>query len=862
MKKKNVSVLKSSSQNGLKVGLVGSIGLMGSVALLGNATSVSANTVTAPAEGSQVTPVATNTVTAQDVATAKTNLDTATQAVETQTGIVNDANTVVNNAQTAVDSANTAVKDAQAVADQATPEAITKQQGIVDATQSAINTSQAEISNEKQVINSKQAEVSSQEIIVNQAQADVKSKELDVANAQIVKDQAQAVLDGTGATELYNQKGSLETKVAQDQMTVSDAQTNLNNAQNSDQKLASDIATKTSEVSSKTAQVSTEKSNIDQAKQALNNATTALTNAKSEQAKAQAAVNGINTFVISQEYADTLKAFVNADYGTQLRSDLKSKLDTLSESLKAQNVYKSNANDKLVSIPDVNNMSKDMLQELALFGSDLSNQIRSLFGTVKTVVTPDSIDMSDLVTDGYVADGWGWNSVVTKGHDTIALENAGNNSDIGTSVGIGENLNTISQTTGPTNLDYVKSLIFRAYVDYMYSDTHVSYAHSESISGLSESSSATKTYIGIDISSVEGATSVHVNDVSDSQLVNTPEFDQTVIENSESAATLKAVLEDKNKLLSSAQSNYENAQTSYNSAQTKYALATTQLTALVKQLEALKATPLKTPLAKTQLTAAQNLLANDQASLKAINDSIATLEADVATKKTKLDQAKAILSQKINILTQAKNVLKVDTDKLNSLKSELANLKSVLASDQTRLQSVSARLAVETNLLNSLINADDKLAQAQADLATKEAALADAKAKYDTEKAILDDLIAKQKAAQADYDRLKALYDAYLKAQEEARLAKEKAAIIAKGGIPVAIVNEAGQITGYVDGRVKNESSQQAVSYKPVSHYQAAAYASETQLPTTNESNSVTYSILALSGISISLLFIKKRKED
>ncbi|MGV3323837.1 SEC10/PgrA surface exclusion domain-containing protein [Streptococcus hyovaginalis] len=846
--------------------------------VMGASVTVQAEDVSVPTTNqTEVTP--TETVTAETVATAKTNLDEANQNVSKQTEVVAQAQTEVTAASEVVTSAEEAVSEAQAIKDQATPEAIAEQETVVSNAETGVATAETTIQNDQQAISDKQSEISNQQDVVDSAQDVVDEKATDLEAAKADEQQAQAILDGTGATELYEEQGALEDKVANDQQVVTKAQDELAVAQANDQKLATDISTTTSEVSTKTNEVSSDKSTLDQATASYNTSVTNLNSAQAEKDVAQADVDGINTFVISQEYVDTLKAFTEADYGTQLRADLKTKLNELSTALKAQNVYKSNANDKKVTISDPNNLSKELIQELSLFGADLQNQIRALFGTVPVVVTPDSIDMADLVTDGYVADNWGWDSVVRRGHNNNALDAAGNNADIGTNVGVGENLETFGYELGLTTLDNLKSLIFKAYIDFMYSDSHVSYAHSQSISGLTESQRATKTYIGVDVSVVDGATNIHVNNVNDRQVGNMDQFDATEIQNTETPEALKTVLANKVRALNTAQTAYDSAKANLDTAQTAYNTSKAELVSLVKELETLKATPLQTPSAQAKLTSAQATLAQDQASLETVNDKISTLEADITTKKANLDKAKAVVTEKEQALASATSTLTTEQAKLATLNSELADLQDKLASDETALAKAKETLAVERVLLEQLVNADDNLASALAELAEAEGVLAAARMTLSTEIALLDDLKAKQAISQEEYDRLLALFQA----QEQAKLEEKRQAIENSGQTAIPVVDENGQIVDYVaeipkpsiDSNNQEPTTHiakfvQATLNQMVTHEETLKVVASRQtqntyeapLPNTGDASTATFTLMGMSFLVLGVVGIRKRRLD
>ncbi len=62
---------------------------------------------------------------------------------------------------------------------------------------------------------------------------------------------------------------------------------------------------------------------------------------------------------------------------------------------------------------------------------------------------------ADRVSDGYVADNWGWEAITHQRHDSAALDRAGKSFN---SVSIGENLNTWQGLTGPFTLNDIKNM--------------------------------------------------------------------------------------------------------------------------------------------------------------------------------------------------------------------------------------------------------------------------------------------------------------------------------------------------------------------------------------------------------------------
>ena len=863
--------INSGKKKVLKYGAT-TIALTSSLALSGLSQSIKAEEQTSlPSTSNSAisTPTVTPTVTPTQMEMANQAVIATDTSIQEQTQVVNTATNEVTQANTNVAEKTNEVTNAQEVADNATPTVIANQQNVVSNASEQITTINNEISSTNEQIVEKNNEIGTQTEVVNQENSNVAVKTDNLNAAKDEEKQAQAILDGTGATDLYKKQDSIKSKVIIDNQNVNDANTNLTNAIASDSKLQSETNNKATEVSNKATEVTNLSSQLPNLENNVVNTTNTLNLTKTNLDKAKADVNGINTFVMTNEYANALKLFNSAAPGSYERDLYRTQLNNLSKTLINQNNYKSNTNDKLIEIPDINNLSKDILKELSLFGSELENQIRSYFGTPKTVVSPDSIDMADLVTDGYVADSWGWNEVSKKGHDINALNIPSSDPDTNIGTMVGEDLNTYGTQTYSTNLDHLKYLVFEAYKDYMYLDLPSNYAHARSVSGLSEDSRATTTYIGIDISSVAGATNVHVNNVNNLDIAGVNEFDSTVISNPDTPSNLKASL-------TTAQTAYDKANTANSlaisklaSVNTQYNQAKNELATLVKQLEVLKATPMKTADAQTKLNSAKAILATDQKALNEVNAQISTLESDVATKKANLDIARAEVAKKTEELNNAVQSQKVEENKLDSLKEQLSKLKSTLSTQQIDLANAKINLAVEQTKLFNLTHAQENLDKAKLELMNAEALLSAAKNTLSIEEKKLEELLSAQTIAKQEYAELLALYNE----QEQARLEKEKADILANGEIPIPVYNQKGILISYnSETKTKlNKSDQFLVSIKSSKwndkdnkvNNMNKLVSSEKKLPQTGSNNGIIIMMFGLILVELSQIFgkISNRKQ-
>ena len=319
------------------------------------------------------------------------------------------------------------------------------------------------------------------------------------------------------------------------------------------------------------------------------------------------------------------------------------------------NKYQDNEADKKITISDLNKLSEAQITDLSLYTSSLINQIRSAFGTTETSVSKGSVMATDRVTDGYVADNWGWESISNRRHDSAALACAGKSFN---TVNIGENLNTWQGLTGPFTLNQIKEYIYEAMLDFMFNGQE--WNHARSIAGLT--SDGGETYIGTDLSVVAGAFNVHVNNINENSISFDSSFDTTKIANPYEGSQSQP---SSNANLAAAKAAYEAAKQANDQAQSDLASkkaasesATLKLKNIQSELTALKATASK-------LAAAQTNLSEKQAALKQANQALAFAKNRVAAltnASAKLTAAKGALSTECAKLVE----LSAKRDKLTS----------------------------------------------------------------------------------------------------------------------------------------------------------------------------------------------------
>ena len=790
-------------------------------------------------ESAEVTTQSTETTsvpTKEEVNQAKSELDAANTAVATQETVVENQQNAVNTEAVAVTTAKEELTSAKSIAENATDENIAAASQAVTEAEAKVTETEQAIVNAQNVVSEQEAAIATQEAVVSSAQENVTSKQAEVTSAQAVVDSAQASLDGTGASKVIAAQETAQNNVTTAETAVSTAQDELASALETDAARAISIIEKERAVTSAQKAATTAAETLEAAQSTATSTQATLDSATSALATAKADYDSINTIFVSDEYVEALKNYELGLKGQYDRAAAIAELKALNASLRAANTYKSNANDKLVTISDVNNLSEATITELSLFASDLMNQVRTKFGTPLTAVTTSSVAVADMVTDIYVSDNYGWTSIVEGSHNDNALDTTGDRFN----VAVGENLNTWSRTTTSTNLDHLKSLIYQSMVEFLYNGRE--WLHARSIAGVDDVG-VTTSYIGVDISSVAGATSVHVNDVDSNSLFTGNTFNTTAIANPEDSATIRSA--------------YEQAQSAYNTALTtnqkaQNALATAKDTNTTAQTAL--ATAEQAPAARIKLATAQATLATAQETLRLANEAVANLNASIQEKQATLAAAKAVLAEKEAALATAKSELATEVATLNNFKNQVASSKATVTTLENDLVTAKQLLATAKTTLANLQNAPALLVAAQSKYDQANSSLTSKVEVLNKELALLADLKATQAISEETYTALLNAYNAYLEevaAKElKERLDAEYKAIIDNNGTPVPVVDETGKVVGYTDSNKsvapKAAAMTTQASTKALTTQKTSQPATKT-LPSTGD----TFSLMSLIGVGL-----------
>ncbi|HGC8952344.1 TPA: SEC10/PgrA surface exclusion domain-containing protein [Streptococcus agalactiae] len=801
---------------------------------------------------------------------AKSALDSANESVSSQEVLVAQDQAKVNTAQDMATETQAKEDQAQQSANSATPEAIEGAEQDVTAKSQAVSNSETALSNAEQVSSDAKKAVDEQKANVDKAQEQVDADQAVVNAKKENVDNAQKVLDGTGADEVVATRDEKQAQVKADQSNVSTLETKVEDSKKADAKNASDLASAKENLATDKTATSTAKTNLDSATTTASQTQAKVTETKTGLTEAQNAAKGINTFPVSQAYVDALNAYWDAEIGSAEEATYKEALIAAGKELRNTLItpsgtlltYKSNPDDKNIVFSDINNIPTEYLTEFSLYMSDLINDIRSAFGTFQTTVSKGSVAVADKVTDRYVADNWSWTDVVNTGHDMEALEEAGAND---------ENLNTWGTHYKSITFDLLKQLGYEALIDYMYNNYE--WGHATSISGVrSNVLRPTSLQVGADISTDNATrTSIHVNFVGDGANEDFPAgYDSTVLENPKSATALKANLAKAQNAYNQAVSNNNTAQSKLATVKTAYNNALADQQDSQAKVDELSAYQSQTASLSSQLADAKSKLATDTKALEEAQKAVDTLNASIKEKMKVLEEAKAQLQQAENTLNASKATLTTEKGKLEVVTNAYTGSVQDVKDAKTAVSNAKQALADAQDYLESLKNAPALLEEAKKANATAQQNLADALAKLEADTALLNELKAQQKDAQEAYNKVKASYDAYMKALAEAKhqaeLAKQLADIEAKGGVPVPVVAQDGSIERYVDGAEAPATQLQKVRHitKMVSNEAIARRGTsstyQASLPLTGEKDIAIFNILGIVMIGLASYGIKRKR--
>lgn len=823
------------------------------IALIGVAgkTTVQADEIK-PAETTEVvvTDKAGSTeVTEPQVATAQVSYNQAEKEVANQQAVVEDAKQVVAEKTTETANAQAIYEEAESKAKEATPENVAKAEKTIADTEKEVEAKETAITTAKNEVAKAENEVAGQKPNVAKAQEKVGEAQTDVKTAQADVNTAQKALDGTGAKEVVAKAEATKAQQDKDQKKVDDAKANLDNAKKADATRQEAINKATKEVASKQAELKTATTALENATNKMQKASEALTTKTGEYTDAKNDYDSLITFTVPTKYVEALKKYADYNASEAERKKAENDLKAMNAEMSSLNQFKSNPKDNevVMTIGEFTNEQKD---ELTFFANDLLNQIRKAFGTKEAVITKGAKTFANDVAQGYTKDNWGWDDVVSKGHDVPAIIDASKKHGLYEGQYY-ENLFTLYGGRKTLTMNRAKELIFDAFQNYLFNGDE--WLHAKSVSGVDNEDNENQ-YMGVEISSQNNATSVHLLTVPEGHIKSGSTFDKTIERNPKTKEQIVSRYNTTKVAYETAQADYKTAQTVVETAKSSKSTADVELSKATNDLAIKRAIKEQTPEAQAKLDKAQAELVKSTAENKKAQEAVKNLNADILVKKSVLENAKKVLAEKSNALTTKQAELKAEQDKLAELEGALATAKVNLEKAKSELVATNQKLVEAKAHYQALVDAPVKLDKAKKVYEKAQAELDEAKKVVETAQSKLQELVAIRDEKKATFESLKTQYEAQEEAKRQAELERKRAEIAKQGLVSVPVFSHEGKIIDFVP-EAKATPVALSVGKKFVDELVDTSYQAPTTLPQTGTEGDtfalVGFSLLAMLGLGL-----------
>ena len=822
-------------------------------------------------------------------ATAKQTQEASDKAKE----VLDQANEKSDKAEKKVTDLKQAKADAQKTADKATPEAIKDAEKKVETAKANVPTKEQAVSTAQTEKDDADREVAVHGKTVGTKQAEVTQAKTGVATAKAEVENAQKALNGEGLADAKAKQDEAIKEEATSKQAQADAQKALDEAKAQNQDHATQV--KQAEQTVKSAQANLEsksqeketaKTNADQANTTYNQAVSTL-NALQKDTKA--------TITLAPDFIKAVKEKIAFKHEIRTNGDklseeyLDSKSDELYDRIvntqlqnRTLNKYTPSAKDQADATRyDINNLPKEVTDELNYFVADLINQMRRQLGLPDMVLSNTSLEFAQKVAKEYVKANFskamkdeyrakGGSGHYAKGIYKVAKEYGLNSTFSEETIkeyaekGLQPYENALT-TYVYHNFDDADG-VFRKTLGEMkeklYDDlveliSHKNdYLHTQGILQF-DYANETVYFGGVAQSKTDEfytthfLTSIRTTNVDGSKWDKTPIVNLLSDTNKEKEiAKARQVLADAMLARKDAQDKLEATSKAVSDAQTTLQNAQATLKALNNG---------ENPLANAQKVFNEAKDRHDKAvvTLANANALVNNLTASKATKEETLKQAQATLKDAEKVLKLAQEALKAEEDKMANLEAIASNKAQAVSTAKKALQ-----------------DAQDNVKQAEkelADLKGAKARLNEVKAELEQAEKELKEVYKAQNESKVDYevkslaaDQAKTAYETAKVQFEEAETKRLVALADAKrkelehlGYKPVPVVDGKGNVVDYKAEKV-------TVGTKDDKTYQAPAQAtnakveSKKQLPNTGTKDS---GLLALLGASVGLLALAGKRK-
>ena len=525
---------------------------------------------------------------------------------------------------------------------------------------------------------------------------------------------------------------------------------------------------------------------------------------------------------------------------------------------------------------DINNLPKEIRDELNYFVADLLNQARKQLGLPDAVLSKTSLEFAQKIADEYVKVNYsnsmrqeyrkkGGSGHYAKGINKVAKEYNMPTTDADVEARGGQYYENSVTTFASHDFDdedgvYRKTLgemketLYNHFVQLI--STKNDYAHTQGILQF-DYPNETAYFGGVAQSKTDDFYTTHFLTSVRSSLTNGSTWDTTPIENplkkevfDRRVAEAVQRLKDTAKAVGDVREQIEAADKGLEKANSTLRSATVKLNALKKEGSPLAKAQTYLERAKTRHDKAVVDLANANALVNNLLVSHAQKEIEARSARGRANIAKFSLGQ-------ANKALEIEQAKLDSMKvSAEAKAKAVSEAEQA-LKNAQAKVKQAEKELADLKNAKTRLADLKVELEQAEKALQVAQKAQREAKADFEVKSAKALEAKNVYETAKAQFEE-VEAKRLADIAEAKRKELEKAGHkPVPVMDQKGNVVDYTVEKV-------TVGTKDDKTYQAPVQASQTkaepkkQLPNTGTKES---GLLALLGASVGLLaLVGKRK--
>ena len=807
--------------------------------------------------------------------------------------VLDQANEKSDKAEKTVTDLKQAQADAQKTADKATPEAIQNAEKKVE-------TAKANVPTKEQAVSSAQAEkddadrnVAIQGKTVGTKQAEVTQAKTTVATAKTEVENAQKALNGEGLADAKNKQADAIKEEATSKQAQADAQKALDSAKSQNQDHATQV--KQAEQTVKSAQANLEsksqeketaKTNAEKANTTYNQAVSVL-NALQKDSKA--------TITLAPDFIKAVKDEIAFKHEIRTNGDklseeyLDSKSDELYDRIvntqlqnRTLNKYTPSAKDQADATRyDINNLPKEVTDELNYFVADLINQMRRQLGLPDMVLSNTSLEFAQKVAKEYVKANFskamkdeyrakGGAGHYAKGIYKVAKE-YGLNSTY-TEETIKEYAEKGLQPYENALTTYVyhnfddEDGVFRKTLGEMkeklYDDlvelvSHKNdYLHTQGILQF-DYANETVYFGGVAQSKTDEFYTTHFLTSIRTTNVDGSKWDKTPIVNPLSNANKEQEIAKARQTLADAMTARKDAQAQLEATSNAVSDAQTALTNAQAHLSALNNG--ENPLVNAQKTFDEAKARHDKAvvTLANANALVNNLTASKATKEETLTQAQATLKDAEKTLQTAQDALKAEEDKMANLEALASNKAQAVSTAKKALQDAQKEVKQAEKELADLKGAKARLNEVKAELEKAETELKEVykeqnKAKVDYEvKSLAAD------RAKTAYETAKAKYDeAETKRLVELADAKRKE-LEHLGYKPVPVMDQKGNIVDYKAEKVTVGTTGDKTYQAPAQATNAKAEPKK-QLPNTGTKES---NLLAVLGASLGLLaLVGKRK--